>query len=74
MWKRSRVCLYNDLRSHDVIKLKSVLEVIVDNKSRLVRRVISGKASNWLTLISIFKYHIDLSPTYFRDPLALRYH
>ena len=58
--------------SHD--DLKSVLEVIDVKRSRLVRRAINGKTSNWLTVIPISKYHFDLSPTEFRDALALKYH
>ena len=69
----SRTCFYNNLRSHDESKLESVLEVNDDKKSRLFRRAIYGKTSNWLTVVQISKYHFDLSPKEFRDALALRY-
>ena len=70
----SRPCFYNNLRSHDELKLESVLEVIDDKKSRSVRRAINGKTSNWLTIMQISKYHFDLSPIECRDALGLRYH
>src|SRR5436190_17204900 len=38
-----------------------------------LKRIISGKASQWLTIIPTAADHMDLSPDQFRDALAIRY-
>ena len=43
------------------------------DKKRAVKRAVDSKASIWLTVIPVSHHHFDLSPTEFRDALALRY-
>ena len=42
-------------------------------KRRTIKRAASGKHSRWLTVIPVAHEHFDLSPTEFRDALALRF-
>ena len=40
---------------------------------RAIKRAVEGKTSNWLTVVPVACHHFDLSPTEFRNALALRY-
>eukprot|EP00923_Selenidium_pygospionis_P003992 GHVN01006338.1.p1 GENE.GHVN01006338.1~~GHVN01006338.1.p1 ORF type:complete len:271 (+),score=15.00 GHVN01006338.1:23-814(+) len=44
-----------------------------DLKQRAVRRAAKGKTHHWLTAVPVAAHHFDLSPTEFRDAIALRY-
>ena len=55
-------------------KLTSILASLREGKKRAIQRAVKGKTSTWLTVIPISHYHFDLSPSEFRDALAIRYH
>ena len=55
-------------------KLTSVLASLSEGKKRAIKRAVKGKTSTWLTVIPVSHYHFDLSPSEFRDALAIRYH
>ena len=46
---------------------------LMDAKKRAIMRAVQGQTSHWLTALPITRHHFDLSPTEFRDALALQY-
>ena len=55
-------------------KLTLILTSMSEGKKRAIQRVVKGKTSTWLTVLPVSHYHFDLSPSEFRDALAIRYH
>ena len=55
-------------------KLTLILTSLSEGKKRAIQRVVKGKTSTWLTVLPVSHYHFDLSPSEFRDALAIRYH
>ena len=55
-------------------KLTSILTSLSEGKKRAIQRAVCGKTSTWLTGLPVSHYHFDLSPSEFRDALAIRYH
>ena len=55
-------------------KLTLILTSLREGKKRAIQRVVKGKTSTWLTVLPVSHYHFDLSPSEFRDALAIRYH
>ena len=51
----------------------SISPTLDPKKRRTIKRAASGKHSRWLTVISVAHEHFYLSPTEFRDALALRF-
>ena len=62
------------LNSSQRSTLVSILTSLSGDKKHAVKRAVDSKASIWLTVIPVSHHHFDLSPTEFRDALALRYH
>jgi uncharacterized C2H2 Zn-finger protein len=65
-------------QARDDTLLETTLAKFTANKKRAIERSIASKmkskSSNWLSVIPTKKDHFDLSPTEFRDALAIRYH
>ena len=57
---------YND-------RLHQVLDQFSEARQRTIRHAVGGGISHWLTTFPLECYHFDLTPTEFRDSLALRY-
>ena len=55
-------------------KLTSILASLSEGKRQAIQRAVKDKTSTWLTVIPVYHYHFDLSPSEFRDALANRYH
>ena len=55
-------------------KLNLILTSLSEGKKRAIPRVVKRKTSTWLTVLPVSHYHFDLSPSEFRDALAIRYH
>ena len=55
-------------------RLYLILTSLSEGKKRAIQRVVKGKTSTWLTVLPVFHYHFYLSPSEFRDDLAIRYH
>ena len=53
--------------------LHSILMQFTSKQKRAIKRAISGKTSEWLSVLPIATCHFDLSPAQFRDGLAVRY-
>uniref|UniRef100_A0A8D9B3J6 C2H2-type domain-containing protein n=1 Tax=Cacopsylla melanoneura TaxID=428564 RepID=A0A8D9B3J6_9HEMI len=52
---------------------KTLISQLPPKKKRILERITSGNCSQWLTVIPTSNDHFDLSPTQFRDALAMRY-
>ena len=57
-----------------IYKQNLILTSLSEGKKRAIQRVVKGKTSTWLTVLPVSHYHFDLSPSEFRDVLAIRYH
>ena len=68
--KQQKVALNTSQQS----TLASIMTSLSGDKKHAVKRAVENKASIWLTVIPASHHHFDLSPTEFRDALALRYH
>uniref|UniRef100_A0A8D8SFY5 Uncharacterized protein n=2 Tax=Cacopsylla melanoneura TaxID=428564 RepID=A0A8D8SFY5_9HEMI len=60
-------------QARDKEKSAQLISLLPEKKKRTLTRVVEGKASHWLNVIPTAADHYDLSPTQFRDALALRY-
>ena len=80
------LCFYHNNQMHEAKKqqkvalntsqqstLASIMTSLSGDKKRAVKRAVHSKAKIWLTVIPVSYHHFDLSPTEFRDALALRY-
>lgn len=54
-------------------KSDEVISSLNNREKRTISRIVEGDASQWLTVVSTSADNYDLSPTQFRDALALRY-
>ena len=68
--KQQKVALNTSQQS----TLASIMTSLSGDKKHAVKRAVDSKASIWLTVIAVSHHHFNLSPTEFRDALALRYH
>ena len=65
--KQQKVALNTSQQS----TLASIMTSLSGDKKRAVKMAVDGKASIWLTVILVSHHHFNLSPTEFRDALAL---
>ena len=56
-----------------MLQFESITLTFSPDRQRAIRRALKGKASTWLTVLPLQKYHFNLSPMQFRDGLAIRY-
>uniref|UniRef100_A0A8D8RP38 Reverse transcriptase domain-containing protein n=1 Tax=Cacopsylla melanoneura TaxID=428564 RepID=A0A8D8RP38_9HEMI len=52
---------------------ETIIASLPEKQRRVMKRIVEGNASQWLTVIPTSSDNYDLSPTQFRDALALRY-
>ena len=54
-------------------KLNLILTSLSEGKKQAIQRVVKGKTStcSWLTVLPVSHHHFDLSPSEFRDALAI---
>ena len=64
----------HEIKGFQEDKLTSILTSLSEGKKRAIQRAVCGKTSTWLTGLPVSHYHFDLSPSEFRDALAIRYH
>lgn len=57
----------------DKFESERLLNQLPAHQKRPITRIVEGAASQWLTVIPTAADNFDLSPTQFRDALALRY-
>ena len=64
----------HEIKGFQEDKLTLILTSLSEGKKRAIQRVVKGKTSTWLTGLPVSHYHFVLSPSEFRDALAIRYH
>lgn len=52
---------------------REVLETLAPTTRHTLKRIIEGNASQWLSVVPLATYGLDLSPAQFQDALCLRY-
>lgn len=55
------------------VESNRIIQLLPETQRRPISRIISGNASQWLTVIPTAADHLDLSPDQFRDALSIRY-
>ncbi|KAI5742861.1 hypothetical protein M8J77_012006 [Diaphorina citri] len=74
MWVQGKLKVQKALKRIQQEELsKRLISQLPRKKKRKLERITSNNCSQWLTVIPISNDHFDLSPTQFRDALAMRY-
>ena len=58
---------------NDRSQLEEMIDLLPNNTSRKVRRILESKCSTWLSIVPTTDNHFALSPDEFRDALSVRY-
>eukprot|EP00923_Selenidium_pygospionis_P025025 GHVN01044010.1.p1 GENE.GHVN01044010.1~~GHVN01044010.1.p1 ORF type:complete len:121 (-),score=20.34 GHVN01044010.1:7-369(-) len=68
---RTKMRVFN--AAHHRLVIEEALATLPPLRKRVIDRTPQGHSSGWLTALPIASHEFDLSPTEFRDALAMRY-